>query len=189
MNEVVKKIAKIALIVVASFIVAVIVFVILAFVRADIKWKRSFNNPIIDTKFKGWSTLELDDTISIKFPDAWEFERKGDSLYVLDEHGKQIAVGAKVSQVDGFMTSVYGSTWEEKNIIWAQTINYNNMCSTWATALKYEDGRSETYLVLEVRCVQNDYFYYLYFFSDETGTLYRDEVVAIAFSENEHKAK
>lgn len=180
------KIAKAVLIAIGSIMIAIVLIIALAIVRQTKKLEKSFNNPIIDNNYQGWDTVNLDNHIEVKVPNAWELEYSDDRIYVIDGAGKQIAVGAKlpcfpVEEERAFLGTVFEGTCIERNLLWTSGLIYKNMAATQATELKFDDGRIETYVAVDLP-YHYDYKYFFCFFSDNSGTLFRNEVEAIAYS-------
>lgn len=181
------KFTKFLLIAIPCIIVGFLLFVKL-FAMLEIDYLESrLNNPIIDSDYRGWSLLELEDGLTIQFPDAWKLEYAEDKIYVIDEHGDRIAVGAKfdeekaVEEFPAFLESVYGEKAEETTDLWSSG-SYKNSARAAVKEVTLEGGGTETCLFLYLFRLDQNYNYDFCFFTDESGTLYREEVEAIAYS-------
>lgn len=180
------KTVKIIILCICAFAVVVTLIPFL-FVAMQTKiLEKSFNNQIIDSNYQGWNAVNLDNDIEIKLPKTWKLERFDDRILIIDSTGKQIAAGVKLpffspEEENVFIETLFNGRLTESRLIWTSGLIYKNMTSNRATELKFDDGRTETYVSVDLP-YYSDYKYFVCFFSDSNGMLYSDEVEAIAYS-------
>lgn len=59
-----------------------------------LKLRSDLNNPIVNSFYRGWSKVSLDENIEIKLPDTWTIET-GQRLTIYDGDGIPVAYGIK----------------------------------------------------------------------------------------------
>lgn len=180
------KAGRITLISFVLIAVAFVIMMILAMTGERNMLKRRLNNPFINSDYQKWEVVNLDENVRVKLPETWNLEYADGRIIVINSSGEQIADGTKLpirsnEEENAFLEYIYESTLTESNLLWTSGLIYGNMASNRAAQLILGNGKTETYVSVDLPC-HNDYRYFLCFFSDGSGALYRDEAEAIAYS-------
>ena len=110
-----KRAVKILIGVVFIIVIFIAVVPFIMFHLDNVIERKELNNAIIDSGFKGWYTVYLDDERDIKIPEGWTL-KTGERLSLYDDTGKQIAFGTRIDgypsndEVLSFLSEHYGDT-------------------------------------------------------------------------------
>lgn len=152
--------------------------------------KKDLNNPIINSGFRDWHSVLLDENIEIKLPDDWSLET-GEGIAICDNSGTPVAFGVKfdeliVSRGDAqwmkwmkFLSNCTGYTVDSYTPESFGANQFGNMAAVCWYVCAGESGQEERITSVKL---PYDYQYTYYFCFIGDSELYCDAAEAIAWS-------
>ena len=183
LQKILKVVGILTGVIIGIFIFLFVVCLILwPFITAD-KYKDDLNNPYVDSDYKGWKDVALDQQLLIKIPSGWNVSLDPIPI-ITDEQGQTLAIGKnRRSAKDNLITDIveehYGKEVASFNSDGAGNgINKHFRSSSrafyWITL--FEDGTESREVLLVLPC--KNYEYCFCFFTDERDCYVEAEAIA-----------